>query len=116
MKVQKVSSMNEDLEEVTARVPRPLVIDLGTYTTKIGFAPSDFASPTETFPTAMVPTMLGQTKLLPGRLGDSQAASGRTYVGFEALKRSSQLSLKYPMEHGIVMDWDDIAELLLHAA
>ena len=39
MKVQKVSSMNEDLEEVTAKVPRPLVIDLGTYTTKIGFAP-----------------------------------------------------------------------------
>lgn len=42
--------MNEDLEEVTARVPRPLVIDLGTYTTKIGYAPQDFGAPNDTFP------------------------------------------------------------------
>ena len=93
---------------------RPLVIDLGTYTTKIGLAPQDFGVHNETFPQIMVPTMLGQTKLLPGRLSDTKAAEGQTYVGFEALRRSSLLSLKYPMEHGIVMDWDEITQLLEH--
>ena len=30
------------------------------------------------------------------------------YVGLEALKRSPLLSLKYPVEHGIILDWDEI--------
>ena len=60
----------------------------------------------------MVPTIVGQTKLLPGRLSDVNAALGQNYFGFEALRRSSVLSLKYPMEHGIVMDWDEMGDLL----
>lgn len=106
----------EDDEEITLRqkpVPdqtpmRPLVIDLGTYTTKVGLAPGDFSS-SELFPQMMVPTIVGQTKLLPGRLSDVNAAIGQTYYGFEALRRASMLSLKYPMEHGIVMDWDEVS-------
>ncbi|TNV78000.1 hypothetical protein FGO68_gene7504 [Halteria grandinella] len=90
--------------------PRPLIIDLGTYTTKVGFSPQDFSQ--QALPQLMVPTLVGQTKLLPGRLSDVNAASGQQYFGFEALRRSSVLSLKYPMEHGIVMDWDEIGELL----
>jgi actin-related protein len=63
----------------------------------------------------MVPTLVGVTKLLPGKLSEASnqwGTPGTTFVGFEALRRSSVLSLKYPMEHGIIMDWDEIGQLL----
>jgi actin-related protein len=63
----------------------------------------------------MVPTLVGVTKLLPGKLSEASnqwSVTGTTFVGFEALRRSSVLSLKYPMEHGIIMDWDEIGQLL----
>lgn len=65
----------------------------------------------------MVPTIVGQSKLTSGRLGEStsSASYGTTFVGFEALRRSTQLSLKYPMEHGLVMDWEDIARLITYS-
>ncbi len=90
-------------------------MDLGTYTTKIGFAASDFSAASECLPSVMVPTLIGQTKLLASRLHEASSQYGQpgtTFVGFEALRRSSILSLKYPMEHGIVMDWDEIGNLL----
>ena len=110
-----------DGEEITLRKPRkdgresfldrPLVVDLGTYTTKIGFASADIQSGSECLPSLMVPTLIGVTKLLPGKLSEScnqWGAPGSSFVGFEALRRSSLISLKYPMEHGIIMDWDEI--------
>ena len=96
----------------TTQTIRPLIIDLGTYTTKVGLASADISQPSECFPQLMVPTLVGQTKLLPGKLNES---CYNTFVGFEALRRSSQLSLKYPMEHGIVMDWDEITQIIEHA-
>ena len=50
---------------------RPLIIDLGTYTTKVGFSPSDLSSASDCFPSLMVPTLVGLTNLLPGRLSDT---------------------------------------------
>lgn len=72
------------------RVPakRPLVIDLGTYTTKAGFAPEDISEPSGCFPQVMVPTLIGQTKLIPGKLSDQSPVSEKNWVGFEALRRS----------------------------
>lgn len=37
------------------------------------------------------------------------------FVGLDALKRSPLLSLKYPIEHGIVLDWEEIGLLMEHA-
>ena len=90
---------------------RALVVDLGTYTTKIGFASADISSGSECLPTLMVPTLVGVAKLLPSKVSDAcnqYGAPGSSFIGFEALRRSSLLSLKYPMEHGIIMDWDEI--------
>jgi len=47
------------------------------------------------------PTLVGQTSLSL-ELSESSYSTEQTFVGFEALRRSTLLSLKYPMEHGIV--------------
>ena len=68
----------------------------------------------------MIPTIIGVPK--KGKFGTSSYSSKtslqeETYVGLEAYKRSLFLSLKYPIEHGIVVDWDDITlflDQLLH--
>lgn len=70
------------------------------------------ASTSECFPQVMVPTLVGQTKLLPSKLNDPSPSSEAVYVGVEAFRRASLLSLKYPMEHGIIMDWDEITQLM----
>jgi actin-related protein len=36
------------------------------------------------------------------------------FVGLDALKRSPLLSLKYPIEHGIILDWDEITLFIDH--
>jgi len=67
-------------EEITLRKPsikrdsaldRPLVVDLGTYTTKIGFASCDISSGSESLPSLMVPTLVGVTKLMPGKVSEA---------------------------------------------
>jgi actin-related protein len=34
------------------------------------------------------------------------------FTGLDALKRSPTLSLKYPIEHGIILDWEEITYFL----
>ena len=77
----KLHEENEG-EEITLRKPKsnggpqisgdsPLVIDIGTYSTKIGFASSEISSSgSKCLPSVMVPTMVGVTKLLPGKISD----------------------------------------------
>ena len=38
----------------------------------------------------------------------------KSYVGDAAQTRRGVLSLKYPIEHGIVTDWDDMENILNH--
>lgn len=37
-----------------------------------------------------------------------------TYVGDEARSKRGMLNLKYPIEHGVVTNWDDMEELWSH--
>ena len=79
--------------KVESQLSRPLVIDLGTYSTKVGFAASTdmLSNSNECFPQLMIPTIVGYPKLVSGRLGEttSSANFGSSYVGFEALRRST---------------------------
>ena len=61
----------------------------------------------------MVPTLVGWPKLT--KLNSSQSNKDELYIGLEALKRSPLLSLKYPIEHGIVLDWDEVERVMEHA-
>ena len=50
--------------------------------------------------------------------GDSQiynpAASQDAYIGDEALSQRGILTLTYPIEHGIVTNWDDMEKIWHH--
>ena len=47
----------------------------------------------------------------PGRLRSGQK---QKYVGNEALTRKGLLTLKYPIEHGVVTNWEDMMNIWQH--
>ena len=62
----------------------------------------------------MLPTLVGTLKLTKLNSAQSLKVEDNIYAGLEALKRSPLLSLKYPIEHGIILDWDDVSLLIEH--
>ncbi|XP_066278940.1 uncharacterized protein [Branchiostoma lanceolatum] len=82
----------------------PVVIDNGTGLCKAGFSTDDM-------PRAVFPAMVGRPHykdVMSGRYQD-------TYVGDAAQNMRGVLVLKYPVEHGIVTDWDDMEKIWEHA-
>eukprot|EP00347_Sterkiella_histriomuscorum_P005121 403357814 len=89
---------------------KPLILDLGTQAIKVGFSELQNG---DRFPQMMIPTLVGFPKITKINSGSMQNQD-QTFVGLEALKRSPLLCLKYPIEHGIILDWDEIDMLINH--
>jgi len=91
-----MSSDNDEYDEEHA-----IVIDNGSSTCKAGFAGEDA-------PRAVFPTVIGR----PSHRGVIVGFGAKdAYVGDECMSKRGILVMKYPIEHGIVTNWDDMERI-----
>ena len=77
-----------------------IVIDNGSGMMKCGFAGDDA-------PYSVFPSIVSRPKMV----GTDQKDS---CVGYEALRKRDAITLKHPIEHGIVTNWDDMEKIWHH--
>ncbi|KAL7411081.1 actin-related protein [Mrakia frigida] len=91
--------MSSEFEDVLLN--NSIVIDNGTGTIKAGFAGQDH-------PKCFFPTCVGRPKHPRVMAG---AVSGDQFIGRKAQELRGLLKLNWPMEGGVVKDWDDMERI-----
>ncbi|KAA6355689.1 MAG: putative Actin, partial [Streblomastix strix] len=81
-----------------------LVIDNGSGMCKAGFAGDDA-------PRAVFPSIVGRPKTQTIIIGSGEK---ECYIGDEAQLRRGVLLLHYPIEHGIVNNWEEMEKIWHH--
>lgn len=84
---------------------RAVVLDNGSGMCKVGFAGDDV-------PSSSFPVLVGVPRLESAMIRIGQKDH---YVGDEAQKMRGILKLRFPMEHGIVTNWEDMERVWHHA-
>jgi actin-related protein len=83
-------------------------MDIGTHSLKVGHADTN----KELIPQHVIPSMVGFPKLIKMSTAHTKTDM---LAGLDCIKRAHLLALKFPIEHGIVMDWDEMSLLLDHS-
>lgn len=78
-----------------------VVIDNGSGTIRAGFAGEDT-------PKTYFPSYVGRPKHIRAMAG---ALEGDVFIGPKAQELRGLLKINYPLEHGIVTDWDDMERI-----
>jgi len=94
--LQAVAIDDEDVQGI--------VVDLGTNMVKAGFAGDDA-------PRSVFPSIVGRPKHAGVMVGMDQKDA---YIGDEAQSKRGVLTMKYPVEDGIITNFDDIEKILHH--
>ncbi|KAL9598765.1 MAG: hypothetical protein Q9219_004262 [cf. Caloplaca sp. 3 TL-2023] len=79
----------------------PIVLDNGSGTIRAGFAGEDL-------PKCYFPSYVGRPKHIRVLAG---ALEGDIFIGQRAQDLRGLLKIRYPLEHGIVTDWDDMERI-----
>ncbi|CAO1602796.1 Centractin [Xanthoria calcicola] len=79
----------------------PIVLDNGSGTIRAGFAGEDL-------PKCYFPSYVGRPKHVRVLAG---ALEGDIFIGHRAQELRGLLKIRYPLEHGIVTDWDDMERI-----
>ncbi|CAF4204475.1 unnamed protein product, partial [Adineta steineri] len=82
----------------------PIVIDNGSGIIKAGFA-------SDGYPRTTFPTVVGRLSHI---LTNTNTPKNSQYIGDEAFAEKSNLTICYPVEHGIVTNWDDMEKIWHH--
>jgi len=84
--------------------PKPIVLDNGSGVCKVGIAGEDA-------PRAVFPSIVGYP-----RLTQIMGLGGKDcFIGDEAMSKKGILEISYPIEHGIVTNWEDMEKIWTHA-
>lgn len=81
-----------------------LVVDNGSGQVKAGVAGDDA-------PSSVFPSIVGTPKLVGVMAGVEKKDF---YIGHEAQAKRGVLALKYPIEHGVISNWDDMEKIWHH--
>jgi actin, other eukaryote len=85
----------------------PIVCDNGSGMVKAGFAGDDA-------PRAVFPSIVGRPKFEQIMCGAGAGGPDRVFVGDDCMRKRGVLATRYPIEHGVVTNWEDMEKVWAH--